>query len=161
MALAGNASSPSPAGFDDNDVHQLAAAKLQVAGQRYTRNRRLVVAALLHCGPSTIAEILHHDHDLAQSSTYRSLVVLEEAGVAHRIVTADDHARFELTEDITGHHHHHLVCHNCGGITDVSLPSDVERQLDRALSEAARRHRFTTDHHRVDLVGLCERCVSR
>jgi Fur family ferric uptake transcriptional regulator len=161
MALEGDGIPLLSAGFDDDDVHQLAAAKLQVFSQRYTRNRRLVVGALLHCGPSTIAEILNHDHALAQSSTYRSLVVLEEAGVVHRIVTTDDHARFELTEEITGHHHHHLVCHGCGAITDVSLPSDVERQLDQALAEAAGRHRFTTDHHRVDLVGLCENCVDR
>ena len=38
---------------------------------------------------------------LAQSSTYRNLVVLEEVRVVHRIVTSDDHARYELTEEIT------------------------------------------------------------
>ena len=38
---------------------------------------------------------------LAQSSAYRNLVVLEQAGAVNRIVTADDFARFELAQDLT------------------------------------------------------------
>lgn len=154
---SGRASEHGPTNGDE--VHRMAADCLSILDQRYTTNRRLIVDSLWRNGPSTIAEILSHESDLAQSSTYRSLVVLEEAGVVHRIITSDDHARFELTEEITGHHHHHLVCQQCGAVVDVVLPADVERQLDQALAAAARRHHFTTDHHRVDLVGICRACT--
>ena len=110
--------------------------------------------------PSTISELLDRDSVLAQSSTYRNLVVLEEAGIVHRIITTDDHARFELTEDVTGAHHHHLVCVGCGVVLDVILPDRLEDDLHTALAEAAEAEGFSGEHHRIDLVGRCRKCVS-
>ncbi|MGI9596109.1 MAG: Fur family transcriptional regulator [Acidimicrobiales bacterium] len=137
----------------------MAATKLAAVSQRYTANRRAVVEALLALpGPATIAELLHTGRGLAQSSTYRNLVVLEEVGVVHRIVTSDDHARFELTEAITGEHHHHLICDNCGIIIDIILDPMVEAALERSLGQGAAAHRFRGIHHRVDLVGVCRAC---
>lgn len=144
-----------------SNVHQLAATKLSASAQRYTTNRRAVVEALLSLpGPATIAELLETGNDLAQSSTYRNLVVLEDAGVVHRIVTSDDHARFELTEAITGQHHHHLICEVCGVIIDITLDPSVETALERSLGQAAAANRFQGSHHRVDLVGTCRNCGS-
>jgi Fur family ferric uptake transcriptional regulator len=142
-----------------NDIHQLAATRLAGLGQRYTANRRLLVDVLIESeGPLPIAGILERGRPLAQSSAYRNLVVLEEAGVVHRIVTSDDHARFELTETVTGRHHHHLICDRCGEIFDITLPADIEELLDAALADQAARLGFVGDHHRVDLVGLCRPC---
>ena len=38
--------------------------------------------------------------------------------MVHRIVTADEHARYELDEALTERHHHHLVCSRCGVVLD-------------------------------------------
>ncbi len=142
-----------------NDVHTLAAARLGAQSQRYTANRRLLVDILIEAsGPLTIAGILASKDELAQSSAYRNLVVLEGAGVVHRIVTSDDHARFELTEAITGQHHHHLICELCGMIYDITLPKALEEKLEESLMIEARRLGFRGDHHRVDLVGTCTGC---
>ncbi len=141
------------------DAHHLVASRLATHGQRYTSNRRRLVEVLLaSSGPLAIAGILAKDGELAQSSAYRNLVVLEEAGVVHRIVTTDDHARFELTETITGRHHHHLICEACGDVFDMTLPPDLEQALDRELSRTADQHGFNGDHHRIDLVGVCRPC---
>lgn len=157
----------SPAAADRNahslarasDVHKLAATRLAAHSQRYTTNRRRLVDILIgSSGPLTIAGILAERSDLAQSSAYRNLVVLEEAGVVHRIITSDDHARFELSEDITGEHHHHLICDRCGMIYDITLPPGIERQLESSLAGEAQRLSFLGDHHRVDLVGVCSSC---
>lgn len=142
-----------------SNVHQMAATKLASVSHRYTANRRAVVDALLDLpGPATIAEVLQAGDGLAQSSTYRNLVVLEQVGVVHRIVTSDDHARFELTEEITGEHHHHLICELCGTIIDVLLEPELERALEISLGRAAMANRFIGQHHRVDLIGLCVAC---
>ncbi len=143
------------------EIHRNAATKLVASSQRYTANRRQIVDALDQSpGPATIGEILLSASGLAQSSTYRNLVILEEAGVVHRIVTSDDHARFELNEDITGHHHHHLVCSGCGLIVDVTLAPTLEHGLEVALKEAADQQGFVGDHHRLDLIGRCRRCAT-
>ena len=89
---------------------------------------------------------------------YRNLAVLERAAVVHRIVTADDFARYELAEDLTEHHHHHLICAQCGDVTDFTLPSALEDDLDAAAAKVARRTGFAVDRHQLDLVGTCPTC---
>lgn len=145
--------------MSDVELHDTVAQRLRRLDQRYTSGRRAVVEVLSGADdPLTIPQILQRDRRLAQSSVYRNLAVLEEAGVVHRIVTTDDHARFELAEELTGDHHHHLVCTTCGTVLDVALPATVDLQLDRALRRAARARAFEADHHRVDLVGTCAGC---
>ena len=131
---------------------------LRRAEQRYTKGRRALVATLRSVGqPVTIPQILDASEGLAQSSVYRNLVVLEEAGVVTRIVTNDDFARYELAERLT-HHHHHLICSACGDVTDFSLGETAEARLDEALHEIAEQAGFTVETHRLDLVGTCSNC---
>jgi Fur family transcriptional regulator, ferric uptake regulator len=126
--------------------------------QRVTAVREHIVDVLAGSErPLTIPEILRAGRGLAQSSVYRNLVVLEEAGVVHRIVTHDEFARYELAEDLTGHHHH-LVCANCGRVEDLPASESIERSVEAAVAQAARRVGFRTRHHRLDLVGTCADC---
>lgn len=107
--------------------------------------------------PLTIPEILGRRHGLAQSSVYRNLVVLEQAGVVRRIVTHDERTRYELAEELTGHHHH-LVCSRCGLVEDVPASDDLERSVAAAAARTARSTGFRIDHHRIDLLGICGPC---
>lgn len=132
---------------------------LHANGQRLTRTRELIVDVLAATDrPLTIPEILAERRGLAQSSVYRNLVVLEQAGVVHRVVTRDDFARYELAEDLTGHHHH-LVCSSCGRVEDLPASPALEKSVAGAVDQAARRARFRTQYHRLDLVGLCADCA--
>jgi Fur family ferric uptake transcriptional regulator len=115
--------------------------------------------ALVHeARPLTIPEILEHRPELAQSSVYRNLVVLEEADVVHRVVGTDEFARWELTEDLAGHHHH-LICAQCGRVEDVPASAGLERSVAAAAAAITRTTGFRTQHHRLDLVGVCENCT--
>ena len=78
--------------------------------------------------------------------------------MVRRIVTSDEHARFELAEDLTGHHHH-LVCGTCGRVEDFTVSHQLERSLDAALARVAGDTGFQVDHHRLDLVGTCSNCA--
>lgn len=140
------------------DVHRTAAERLRQAGQRYTAGRRALVDALLRAErPLTIAELLAQDEALPQSSAYRNLTVLEQAGVVHRVVGADEFARFELDEDLAGHHHH-LICVTCGSVTDFTVDPALEADLDHTSAEVERTTGFHTTHHRLDLLGVCGPC---
>jgi Fur family transcriptional regulator, ferric uptake regulator len=140
------------------DVHAVAASRLSAAGQRYTASRRAVVDILRDAGrPLTIPEVLEADPHLPQSSAYRTLAVLAQAGVVRRIVAVDEFARFELAEDLSSHHHH-LLCTGCGLVADFELSPTLEQSLDDAFAAAAQHHHFGQVQHRVDLVGLCTTC---
>jgi Fe2+ or Zn2+ uptake regulation protein len=133
--------------------------RLRRSGARVTANRMQLAEILESAGrPLTIPEILETRRGLAQSSVYRNLVVLEDAGVVHRIVTNAEFARYELVEDLTGHHHH-LICVQCGSVQDVPASAGLERSLKSAIEQVRRRSGFRTRAHRVDLVGLCKNCT--
>lgn len=141
------------------ELHDHAAERLRADGQRYTPQRRALVALLAELDqPLTIPQLLERRRDLAQSSAYRNLAVLERAGVVHRVVSTDEFARYELTEDLTGHHHH-LICRSCGDVSDFTVPSQVEADLEAAVAKVARGRRFRVTDHRLDLVGTCARCA--
>ncbi len=140
------------------DLHQIVTARLRDDGQRYTSGRRRLVELLRDAArPMTIPELLDAAGDLAQSSVYRNLTVLEAAQVVTKVVTTDDFARFELAHDLTNHHHH-LICAACGAVRDVEIPPELERTLDTSLAEVAGAHGFTLADHRLDLVGNCGDC---
>jgi Fur family transcriptional regulator, ferric uptake regulator len=140
------------------DIHRTAAERLRDDDQRYTAGRRAIVTALAESSrPLTIAELLETDPSLAQSSAYRNLTVLEQAKVVHRVIGTDEFARFELAEDLAGHHHH-LICSTCGSVADFTVDPHIESLLDDAVRAVADDTGFRADHHRLDLVGLCSAC---
>ncbi len=140
------------------DLHDAVAARLADHEQQYTSNRRAVVEALAVAGsPITLPALLEADDSLAQSSAYRSLAVLLDAGIVRRLVHVSDHAHFELAEHLT-EHHHHLVCEACGTVVDVTLPTRVEAAMDRTFNEVAEASGFAPSHHAVDIYGTCSNC---
>ena len=140
-----------------DDVHPAIAARLDDDGQRYTSGRRKLVEVLVDAGrPLTAAEVLV-EGDLAQSSAYRNLAVLETCGVVHRVAGSDEFARFELAEDLTDHHHH-LICTGCGQVADFTVDDALERSLEAAMREVAATTGFAPAHHRLDLLGRCAAC---
>jgi Fe2+ or Zn2+ uptake regulation protein len=142
-----------------SDLHGGVARRLREVEQRYTPVRRTVVEVLAAAArPLTMAEILEAGPGLAQSSVYRTLAVLEDAGVVHRFPGPAGFARHELAEELT-EHHHHLVCRSCGSVEDVPASWRVERTVARAAEEAAAEAGFRSEGHRLDLVGVCARCA--
>lgn len=145
-----------------HDVHSEVMRRFIKHEQRYTSQRRLIVTVLSASDrPLMIQQMLKRSSNtkkvLAQSSLYRNLVVLESVGVVQRIFSTDDVARYELNDDILGHHHH-LVCSKCGDIRDVRIPESLESSLDTALAKIAKSSGFQLDQHRLDLIGRCGKC---
>jgi Fur family ferric uptake transcriptional regulator len=125
---------------------------------RFTAARRAIVDGLKSAaGPITLPELLDSAPHLAQSSAYRNLGLLEEAGVVRRLTHGSEHAHFELAESLT-EHHHHLICESCGLVRDITLAAKLERTLDDQFDALAAAEGFTQTHHTVDVYGLCTNC---
>jgi Fe2+ or Zn2+ uptake regulation protein len=140
-------------------LHTEVELRLRAAGQRYTSQRRSLVDALRRLERPVVAQdLVVGSRRVPQSSVYRNLAVLEQAGVARRVMTEEGTARYELAEDLT-QHHHHLVCRVCGAVEDVTVPVRLERTVERALADAAARVGFEGVSHRLDLIGTCRNCL--
>jgi Fur family ferric uptake transcriptional regulator len=140
------------------DLHAIVAARLHADGQRYTPQRRRLVDILSRAGsPLALPQVLKGGRGLAQSSVYRNLVALERAKVVRRVLTEEEFGRYELAEDLTGHHHH-LICANCGTVEDVTIPAPVEATMRRTMNKLAGETGWSTVGHRLDLIGTCRDC---
>jgi Fe2+ or Zn2+ uptake regulation protein len=140
------------------DPHTVVADRLHRARQRYTQGRRALVTTLLGADrPLSIAELLRSDDGWSQSSLYRNLSVLESCGIVLRLPSTDGVARFEVSEELS-HHHHHLVCSGCGRLDDVDLPDRIEATLHAVTAEAGQLLGYEVDEHRLELIGRCAEC---
>jgi Fe2+ or Zn2+ uptake regulation protein len=140
------------------DLHEAVAARLAHHDGRYTGARRDLIEALAAAGrPLTVDEIVVRAPGQRPSSVYRNLAVFEAEGIVHRMAGVGEFARFELTEALVGHHHH-LACRECGAMTDVHLPPELEGELERVLAGLARSEGFELSSHVLDAVGTCRTC---
>ncbi len=141
------------------DLHESVRRSLTSRDVRYTAGRRKVIETLCGApGPRSAAELLDETHGVPLSSLYRSLTVLDEAGVLRRQHDADGLARYELAEWLTGHHHH-LVCIECGGVEDVALDPEHESEVRRVVTAIGATAEFRAVAHTLEIEGRCARCA--
>ncbi len=85
-------------------------------------------------------------------TVYRTLELFSTLGLVRPVRFHEDSARYELSDAVRQHHHHH-VCVSCGKITDVptcifdGIPERVEKEA-----------RVTVTGHMLELFGLCTGC---
>ncbi len=148
-----------PAGGEGGDgLHDEVADRLRRVDQRYTAGRRAIIDLLVAARhPVSISDIARRLPALPRSSAYRHLVDLQIAGVVRRVAANDEFARYELTEDLT-EHHHHLLCTNCGKVIDVTPPPAFERNITKTVRQLSAEQGFQPHSHRLDVLGYCTDC---
>ncbi len=140
-------------------LHLLAEQRVREAELVYTKGRRQLVELLADLSrPVTMPELIEHQPRLTLSSMYRNMTDLETAGVVQKVIGGDEHTRYELAEDLIGHHHH-TICTQCGAVDDFVIPARNERALDATLERALKESGFRPTGHRLDVVGICIACA--
>lgn len=131
--------------------------KLRDHGGRRTTGRRAIVEALIgagreHLSAEELAAAVQAEHPHVHLSTvYRTLDALESIGVVDRVAFGGASAVYHFVERA----HHHLVCTDCGAVTEV--PDDLVSSL---ASELDARYAFTLDHPHLVMTGRCRDCAS-
>jgi Fur family transcriptional regulator, ferric uptake regulator len=94
-------------------------------------------------------------HKIGLSTIYRHLQAFTERGLADSIHNADGETTYRFCGDVeAGHHHHHLVCRNCGRAEEVE-----GRAIERWTDEVAKKHGYVDVDHTVEVFGTCRRCA--
>ena len=88
---------------------------------------------------------------VSRATLYRTLPVLVEAGLVHKIEMERGQARYETM--FGRHHHDHLVCVHCGEITEFE-----NREIEHLQEEICRRRRFRMTGHTHQIRGYCAKC---
>jgi Fur family transcriptional regulator, ferric uptake regulator len=130
---------------------------LQVAGLNRggARDRVIDLLAEQPCAVTAveIEEALRAtDRPTGRATIYRVLDLLVDHGLVERVATGGSQTRFERISP-SGHHHHHLVCDQCGRLVAFDDPG-----LERAIDRLSDRLGVRVESHEVLLRGACDQC---
>ncbi|HEV2372290.1 MAG TPA: Fur family transcriptional regulator [Streptosporangiaceae bacterium] len=130
------------------------ADRLRDAGLRVTAARLAILDAVRGGGHPDTEEVACAARErvghLTLQAVYEALNALASAGLVRRIEPAGSPARYEAR---TGDNHHHLVCRNCGAVSDVDCVVGHAPCLEPAANAG-----FTVEEAEVTFWGRCPRC---
>ena len=97
---------------------------LKEHGLKKTKQRVLVLEALASCGDEhltaeEIYEIVKAEFpEIGLATVYRTIQLLSGLGLVESIQLGDGYVRYEIGKigGTEAHHHHHLICLDCGKI---------------------------------------------
>ncbi|MDV3221922.1 Fur family transcriptional regulator [Intrasporangium sp.] len=126
--------------------------------RRPTRQQAAVAELLGRCDDFTSAQAVHarlraEGKGVGLATVYRALQAMVEAGTVDVLRTDEGEAVYRACST---HHHHHLVCRDCGRTVEVEGPA-VEQWTARVAAE----HGFTGVTHTLEIFGTCADCTSR
>ena len=125
-------------------------------GLNTTSQRRIIAKAFFDFpGHHSLEELYQHiinlDADIGQTTVYRTLKLLCDAGLANEIQFSDNITRYEVATP--NEHHDHMVCLGCGQIVEICDP-----RIEKLQRELAEKHGFMLSGHLHNLYGLCHAC---
>ena len=133
---------------------------LAARGLRLTAHRAAVVCAIEAADRPLTADEVVRESGVPTSTVYRQLAELVDIGVVARVAGAGGSDRHELAEPYSQHHHHHLVCTECGIVTDFDPSRQLERLIDREVAALLEHSGFEVSHHVFDVRGRCRDCAA-
>ncbi len=131
-------------------------AALRARGERMTRPRRAVLAALAghpdHLRVDQVAQAVSVlDPSVHLASVYRALEALTRLGVVQHVHLGHGTTAYHL---VTDHGQHpHAQCRRCGMVWD--LPADILESVERRLRV---ERDFILDPTHAALSGICANC---
>lgn len=129
------------------------------AGLRVTKQRVAVVSALAanpHASAGTILKLVRANASaMSTQAVYDVLHTLTDRGIVRRIQPAGSVARYELR---VGDNHHHMVCRDCGDVTDIDCVVGAAPCL--SPGDARQLSEFVVDEAEVTFWGRCGSCSS-
>jgi Fur family peroxide stress response transcriptional regulator len=138
----------------DRFVSRCRAAGLVLTPQRLAVFRNLAVVDTHPSAEELYAALRRELPTLSLATVYKTLDTLARIGAVRRVSRDGARSRWDAALES----HHHLVCIQCGEVSDV-----VDARLDavkRRASALAGRHGFAATSHVVDIFGRCAACQS-
>lgn len=129
---------------------------IQKAALRRTTQRDLILEIFLSTEEHLTSEDLYrlvskHDPTVGNTTVYRTLKLLTEAGLAREVRFGDNKTYYE--HHYNHEHHDHMICTECGKVIEFFSP-DIELLQDQMADNFG----FKPTHHSLRLWGVCAQC---
>jgi Fur family ferric uptake transcriptional regulator len=133
---------------------------LATQGMRLTQERAIIVEDVFsqheHFDAEQIVERLtpapqQGGRRVSRASVYRTLTLLEEAGLIRKVARTNDRDVYE--HDYGYPQHDHLICRECGELFEF-----YNAEISRVLEQVAAEFGFRMSGHRLEVYGRCSEC---
>ena len=129
---------------------------IQKKGLKRTSQRVLIHDVFLRTEAHLSNEDLYRlvkeeDSSVGQTTVYRTLKLLTEAGLAREVRFGDNRTHYE--HNYKHQHHDHMICSECGKIIEF-----YSEELEALQDAMAARHKFEVTQHLLRIIGICAEC---
>lgn len=129
---------------------------IQSAGLKRTAQRDLILEVFLRTEKHLSSEDLYQlvkqeDPTIGQTTVYRTLKLLTDAGLAREVRFGDGRTHYE--HNYKHQHHDHMICMECGEIIEF-----FSEELEAIQDAMAARHGFEVRQHLLRIMGICANC---
>jgi Fur family ferric uptake transcriptional regulator len=129
---------------------------IQKAGLKRTTQRDQILEVFLRTEKHLSSEDLYRlvqkeDPTIGQTTVYRTLKLLTEAGLAREVRFGDGRTHYE--HNYKHQHHDHMICMECGEIIEF-----YSAELEAIQDAMAAKHRFEDKQHLLRILGICANC---
>lgn len=128
------------------------------AGVRSTRQRAAITALLESLDEFRSAQEIHDElrrrgDNIGLTTVYRTLQGMSAAGAVDTLRTDTGESVYRRCST---HHHHHLVCRNCGFTVEIQAG-----QVEAWAANVAVAHGFSDASHTIEVFGICGDCAAK
>jgi Fur family ferric uptake transcriptional regulator len=129
---------------------------IQKTGLKRTAQRDLILEVFLRTEKHLSSEDLYRlvqaeDPSIGQTTVYRTLKLLTEAGLAREVRFGDGRTHYE--HNYKHQHHDHMICMECGEVIEF-----FSAELEAIQDAMAAEHRFEIKQHLLRILGICVNC---
>jgi len=124
---------------------------------KFTIQREVILETLYDSQEHLTPESLHHliqekypDLKTGIATVYRTLALLEESDIVTSLSFGAQGKKYELGAK---EHHDHLICTECGDITEF-----VDEQIEERQHAIAKELEFKMQDHSMQIYGICKKC---
>jgi Fur family ferric uptake transcriptional regulator len=125
---------------------------------RSTRQRAAITALLDSLDEFRSAQEIHDElrrrgENIGLTTVYRTLQGMSSSGAVDTLRTDTGESVYRRCST---HHHHHLVCRNCGFTVEIQ-----GGQVESWAADVAVAHGFSDASHTIEIFGLCGDCAAK
>lgn len=135
---------------------------LKKLGYKNTKPRQIILKVLddseIPLSPYEISEQIKKLGETGDVvGIYRSIEILEEHGLVHKVLSTNKYLKCKLQLDVENNEnhlcHHNIICKKCGAIKEVNC---VGLNLFERIVKS--EHSFDVEYHALEFYGLCSLC---
>ena len=135
-------------------------ALLKRSSLKFTIQREVILETLYNSNEHLTPEALHHliqekfpDLKTGIATVYRTLSLLEDSNMVTSLSFGAQGKKYELGAK---NHHDHLICVECGSITEF-----VDEQIEERQHHIADELGFKMQDHSMQIYGICKKCQTK